>query len=50
MDVFAVCWNKGFGYFHSPVGLITKVGRRAEKTGARGGVVTLDWPGSVFFV
>ena len=32
------------------MGLITKVVRRAEKTGARGMLVTLGWPGSVFFV
>ena len=50
VDVFAVCWNKGFGYFHSPVGLITKVVRRAEKTGTRGVLVTPDWPGSVFLL
>ena len=50
MIVFTVCWNKGFGYFQSPVGLITKVVRRAEKTGARGVLVTLDWPGSVFLL
>ena len=50
MDAFAVCWNRGFGYFHPPVGLITKVVRRAEKTGARGVLVTPDWPGSVFLL
>ena len=50
MDAFTVCWNKGFGYFHPPVGLITKVVRRAEKTGARGVLVTPDWPGSVFLL
>ena len=50
MDAFAVCWNRGFGYFHPPVGLIMKVVRRAEKTSARGVLVTPDWPGSVFLL
>ena len=50
VDAFTVCWNRGFGYFHPPVGLITKVVRRAEKTGARGVLVTPDWPGSVFLL
>ena len=50
MDAFVVCWSRGFGYFHPPVGLITKVVRRAEKTGARGVLVTPEWPGSVFLL
>ena len=50
VDAFVVCWNRGFGYFHPPVGLIMKVVRRAENTGARGVLVTPDWPGSVFLL
>ena len=50
VDAFMGCWKRGFGYFHPPVGLITKVVRRAERTGARGVLVTSDWPGSVFLL
>ena len=50
VDAFAVCWDEGFGYFHPPVGLIWKVVRQAERMGARGVLVTPDWPGSMYLM
>ena len=50
VDAFAVSWRKGNGYFHPPVGMITRVIRKAERTGARGILVAPDWPGSAIFM
>ena len=50
MDVFAVRWNRGFGYFNLPVGLIWKVVRQAERTGVRGVLVAPDWPQSMYLM
>ena len=50
VDAFAVRWDREFGSFHPPVGLITKVVRRAEKKGSSGVLVTPDWPGSVYLM
>ena len=46
MDAFGVTWRKGIGYFHPPVGMITKVIRKAERSRASGILVVPDWPGS----
>ena len=50
VDVFTVCWDRGLGYFHPPVGLIGKVVRQAEEMGSRGMLVTPDWPGSAYMM
>ena len=50
VDAFAVCWDRGFRYFHPPIGLIGKDVRQADKTGSRGVLVTPDWPGSVYLM
>ena len=48
IDAFAVDWSMGFGYFHPPVGLITRGIRKAERARARGLLVAPDWPGSSY--
>ena len=50
VDAFGVSWRKGKGYFHPPVGMITRVIRKAEKSGARGILVAPDWPGSTAYM
>ena len=42
VDVFTFSWDRGFGYIYPPMGLIWKLVRQAEKTGARGLLVTPD--------
>ena len=46
MDAFGVLWKEGFGFFHPPVGLISRVVRKAEKERAKGVLVAPEWPGS----
>ena len=46
-DAFSQDWNKGFGYFHPPVGLVPRVLGKAGEDGARGVLVVPDWPGSM---
>ena len=29
--MIVVCWNRGFGYFHPPAGLITKVSKEGRE-------------------
>ena len=38
--------KEGFGFFHPPVGLISRVVRKAEKERAKGVLVAPEWPGS----
>ena len=46
VDAFSVSWRKGRGFFHPPVGLLSRVVRKAEKEKAEGVLVAPDWPGS----
>ena len=46
VDAFSVSWRKGRGFFHPPVGLLSKVVRKAEREKAKGVLVAPDWPGS----
>ena len=46
VDAFAVSWKRGFGFFHPPVGLLSRVVRKAEKERAKGILVAPEWPGS----
>ena len=46
MDAFSVSWKKGREFFHPPVGLLSRVVRKAERERARGVLVAPDWPGS----
>ena len=46
VDAFGVSWKKGKGFFHSPVGLLSRVVRKAERERAKGVLVAPDWPGS----
>ena len=46
IDTFAMDWSEEFGYFHSPVSMISEVIRRAEWLRVRGLLVALDQPGS----
>ena len=46
VDAFGVSWKEGFGFFHPPVGLISRVVRKAEKERAKGVLVAPEWPGS----
>ena len=39
-------WRKGRGFFHPPVGLLSKVIRKAEREKAEDVLVAPDWPGS----
>ena len=50
VDAFSVSWKSGKGYFHSPVGLIWKVVRKAERSEARGVLIVPDWPESSFYM
>ena len=50
VDAFVVGWDRGLGHFHPPVGLLGKVVRQVERMGARGVLVTPDWPGSVYLM
>ena len=46
VDAFSVSWRKGKGFFHPPVGLISRVVRKAERERAQGLLIVPDWPGS----
>ena len=46
VDAFAVLWREGFGFFHPPVGLISRVVRKAERERAKGVLIAPEWPGS----
>ena len=46
VDAFSVSWKKGRGFFHPPVGLLSRVVRKAERERARGVLVAPNWPGS----
>ena len=46
VDAFGVSWKEGLGFFHPPVGLISRVVRKAERERAKGVLVAPDWPGS----
>ena len=46
VDAFGVSWTEGSGFFHPPVGLISRVVRKAERERAKGVLVAPDWPGS----
>ena len=46
VDAFSVSWRKGRGFFHPPVGLLSRVMRKAESKRAKGVLVAPDWPGS----
>ena len=48
VDAFSVSWGRGFGYFHSPVGSISRVLQYGEKCRARGLLVVPDWLGSSY--
>ena len=41
-------WRKGKGFFHPPVGLVSRVVRKAERERANGLLGVPDWPGSGF--
>ena len=43
-----MCWQRGVGYFHPPVGLVWKVVHKAERERAEGVLIVPDWPGSSF--
>ena len=42
VDAFSVSWRKGRGFFHPPVGLVSRVIREAEREKAEGVLVTPD--------
>ena len=46
VDAFSILWKKGRGFFHPPVGLLSKVVCKAEREKAEGVLVAPDWPGS----
>ena len=46
VDTFSVLWKKGRGFFHPPVGLLSRVVCKAERERARGVLVAPNWPGS----
>ena len=46
VDAFGVSWKRGRGFFHPPVGLLSRVVRKAERERAEGVLVAPDWPGS----
>ena len=46
VDAFSVSWRKGRGFFHPPVGLLSRVIRKVEREKAEGVLVGPDWPGS----
>ena len=48
VDAFSVSWRRGKGFFHPPVGLVSRVVRKAERERAEGLLVVPDWPGSGF--
>ena len=43
---FSVSWRKEREFFHPPVGLLSRVIRKAERERAEGVLVAPDWPGS----
>ena len=46
VDAFGVSWKRGRGFFHPPVGLLSRVVRKAKRERAKGVLVAPDWPGS----
>ena len=42
LDAFSVLWKKGKGFFHPPVGLLSRVVRKAEREKAEGVLVASD--------
>ena len=46
-DAFVQDWSEGFGYFHLPVALVSKVLDKARVDEAQGILVVSDWPGSM---
>ena len=46
VDAFGVSWKKGKGFFHPPVGLLSRVVWKVERERAKGVLVAPDWPGS----
>ena len=48
VDAFSVSWRKGKGFFHPPIGLVSRVVRKTERERAEGLLVVSDWSGSGF--
>ena len=42
VDAFSVLWKKGRGFFHPPVGLLSRVMRKAERERAESVLVAPD--------
>ena len=43
VDAFSVSWRRGKGFFHPPVGLVSRVVRKAERERAEGLLVVPEW-------